>query len=73
MYGKVFFKCKSPTPTTTFTYVYQQHIIKTLTWFDQILTRLTAKYVLILYLSVDKNHYMKWLTATLDYMEFPGR
>jgi hypothetical protein len=23
-------------------------------------------------LSVDKNHYMKWLTATLDYLELPS-
>jgi hypothetical protein len=29
--------------------------------------------ILLLYLGVDKNHYMKWLTATLDYLELPGR
>jgi hypothetical protein len=27
----------------------------------------------LLYLSVDKNHYMKWLTVTLDYLELLGR
>ena len=29
--------------------------------------------ILLLYLSVDKNHYRKWLTATPDYLELPGR
>jgi len=29
--------------------------------------------MLFLYLSVDQNHYMKWLTAALDYLELPGR
>jgi len=33
----------------------------------------THSQIIILYLSVDKNHYMKWLTATLDYLELPGR
>ena len=29
--------------------------------------------ILLLYLSVDINHYMKWLTGTLDCLELPGR